>query len=261
MLARSRLRNPLGISPLGYRRSGETQDLACSRICGSLAFRNGGATLYSAVPSRVPTNREIEVKLRVADIPTLLRDLKRIGASNRGRALEQNTLYDTPQSDFRRRGWLLRLRTEMPARSAFAPPAPRRSLLTFKSPPPPTPKAAAPNARHYANARRYKDKLERETALSHPSRWHAMLRSLGLRSTFRYEKYRTEFRLLNLHVSLDETPVGVFLELEGAMPGIDKIASALNFSPADYMRATYWDLYAADCRRRGRSPRNMLFHA
>jgi hypothetical protein len=64
-----------------------------------------------------------------------------------------------------------------------------------------------------------------------------------------------------LHVSLDETPVGVFLELEGAVPEIDKVASALNFSPPDYIRATYWDLYAADCRRRGRTPRNMLFHA
>jgi adenylate cyclase, class 2 len=248
MLARSLLRNsPLGIS-----------HPSCIR--GSLAFRNGGSTLYSAVSSRVPTNREIEVKLPIADIPALLRDLKRLGASNRGRALEQNTLYDTPQSDFRRRRWLLRLRTETPARSRFAPAAPRRSLLTFKSPPPPARKLAA-SARSHANARRYKDKLERETALAQPARWPAMLRSLGLRSTFRYEKYRTEFRLGALHVSLDETPVGVFLELEGAMQVIDKVASALNFSPSDYIRATYWDLYAADCRRRGRTPRNMLFHA
>lgn len=206
------------------------------------------------MPSGVPTNREIEVKLPVADIPALVRDLKRLGASNRGRALEQNTLYDTPQSDFRRRGWLLRLRTETPARSAFAPAAPRRSLLTFKSPPPLVPRRAAAS-------RRYKDKLERETVIAQPARWPAMLRSLGFRPTFRYEKYRTEFRMGALHVSLDETPVGVFLELEGAVPEIDKVASGLNFSPPDYIRATYWDLYAADCRRRGRSPRNMLFHA
>jgi adenylate cyclase, class 2 len=243
MLARSLLRNsPLGIS-----------HPSCIR--GSLAFRNGGSTLYSAVSSRVPTNREIEVKLPVADIPALLRDLKRLGATNRGRALEQNTLYDTPQSDFRRRRWLLRVRTETPARSPFSAAGPRRSLLTFKSSSPPDPRKIA------ANARRYKDKLERETVLAQPARWPAMLRSLGLRSTFRYEKYRTEFRLGALHVSLDETPVGVFLELEGAMPAIDKVASALNFSPSDYIRATYWDLYAADCRRRGRTPRNMLFHA
>jgi adenylate cyclase class 2 len=212
------------------------------------------------VPSRVPTNREIEVKLAVADIPALLRDLKRLGARNRGRSFEQNTLYDTPQSDFRRRRWLLRLRTETPARSSFAPPAPRRSLLTFKSPPPPARNLAA-GARSHANARRYKDKLERETALAQSALWPAMLRSLGFRPGFRYEKYRTEFRLGSLHVSLDETPVGVFLELEGAMPAIDKVASDLNFSPSDYIRATYWDLYVADCRRTRRMPRNMLFHA
>ena len=53
------------------------------------------------------TNREIEIKLRVADLPgpdpTTSPGL---GAVEHGRVLEQNTLYDTPDSDFRRRGRL-----------------------------------------------------------------------------------------------------------------------------------------------------------
>jgi adenylate cyclase class 2 len=85
------------------------------------------------------------------------------------------------------------------------------------------------------------------------------LRAIGLRPSFRYEKYRSTFRLAGLHLDLDETPVGVFLELEGAPRSIDRVARSLGFVPREYINGTYWDLYAADCRRRGRKPANMLF--
>ena len=82
-----------------------------------------------------------------------------------------------------------------------------------------------------------------------------------MRPTFRYEKFRTAYRLprSRLHLDLDETPVGVFLELEGEPRAIDRAARALGFAPSDYIRGTYWDVYAADCRRRGRIRRNMVF--
>ena len=80
------------------------------------------------------------------------------------------------------------------------------------------------------------------------------------------EKFRTRFRLCPLHLDplhldLDETPVGNFLELEGSPRQIDRAARALGYRPADYLRATYWDLYAAHARRRGKIPRHMLFRA
>jgi adenylate cyclase class 2 len=84
---------------------------------------------------------------------------------------------------------------------------------------------------------------------------------VGFRPGFRYEKFRTSFRLPGLHLDLDETPVGRFLEIEGAPAPIDRIASALGFSPRDYIRSTYAELYAAECRRCGQIPGNMLFHA
>ena len=95
--------------------------------------------------------------------------------------------------------------------------------------------------------------------------WLAAFARIGFRPGFRYEKFRTSFRNIpsaaGLHLDLDETPVGDFLEIEGAPREIDRIARALGFSPRDYIRSTYWDLYAAECRRRGQIPRNMLFHA
>jgi len=62
----------------------------------------------------------------------------------------------------------------------------------------------------------------------------------------------------NLHLDLDETSVGTVLELEGKPAAIDSAAKALGFSAKDYLRATYWDLYVEDCRRRGIKPKNML---
>lgn len=200
------------------------------------------------------TNREVEIKLRVADLPSLLRRLRKLARISRGRTLEQNTLYDTPSSHFRRCGRLLRLRIETPAPPGSPPRRTRsRTVLTSKAPPP-RPKGNSPRSR-------YKERLERELVVRQPGRWPRLLRSLGLRPAFRYEKYRTTFELPALHLDLDETPAGVFLELEGAPQAIDRAARAIGFTPRDYLRITYWDVYVADCRRRGRRPRNMLFHA
>jgi adenylate cyclase, class 2 len=196
-----------------------------------------------------PTARETEIKLRVADLDGLIRRLRRIRSHCMGRVLEQNALYDTPDSDLRRRGRLLRVRIETPAPSRMVTGGPRCACITSKSPVP----ATGPS--------RYKEKLERETVLPSVRGLNATLASLGLRQGFRYEKYRTSFRLPGLHLDLDETPVGVFLEIEGRPKAIDRAASALGFSLGDYLRSTYWDLYAAECRRQGRVARNMLFPA
>jgi adenylate cyclase class IV len=58
------------------------------------------------------------------------------------------------------------------------------------------------------------------------------LELLGFRPGFRYEKYRASFRLPNLHVDLDETPAGNFLELEGSPKAIERVAHALGYSAA-----------------------------
>jgi adenylate cyclase class 2 len=106
---------------------------------------------------------------------------------------------------------------------------------------------------------RYKEKLERELTIRRPNRWPGRLKALGFRPAFRYEKYRTSLRLPRLHVDLDETPVGNFLELEGSPLAIERVAGALGYTSRDYLRDTYWELYAADCKRKGRIPGNMVF--
>jgi adenylate cyclase, class 2 len=193
------------------------------------------------------THREIEIKLRVSDLPNLLRRLRGLGPTCHGRVFEQNTIYDTPASALHRLGRLLRLRIETPAPRRLIPAGRPGALLTSKAP--------VPRSR----PSRYKVKHERELPLPRPRGWRANLRALGFRPAFRYEKYRSTFRLPHLAIAVDETPVGVFLELEGDPRAIDRTARALGFSRHDHFCGTYCDLYAAACRRRGRVPRNMLF--
>jgi adenylate cyclase class 2 len=192
---------------------------------------------------------EIEIKLRVQNLAALVADLRRIGARSHGRVFERNTLYDTAQANFRERRCLLRLRTEVPAPSRLSRGGAHHAVITWKAP------------IQSAARSRYKQKLEQEVPITRASHWPQFLAALGLRATFRYEKYRTMYRFGALHIDLDETPVGVFLELEGDPRAIDRMARRLGFGPRDYSRATYWDLYVSECRRLGRVPRNMLFSA
>ena len=213
------------------------------------------------MPSNKRTNRETEVKLRVPDVAAMLGKLTTLGARYESRVLERNTLYDTPDSDFRHRGALLRIRVETPAprpgtqspKGTHRASPIRRTILTSK----------APATLRSARDRRYKEKLERELVVPGPPiTWDRKLRSLGLRPGFRYDKFRSTFRLRRfsgLAIELDETPAGTFLELEGLPRDIDRAARSLGYSSRDYYRGSYWDVYVANCRRRGITPRNMVF--
>lgn len=207
------------------------------------------------VLASIATNREIEIKLPVSELPSIVRRILSLGAAVQGRVLEQNTLFDTREADLRRHGYLLRLRQETPASSSFARPGLRQAVLASKAPP-----ESSAKPRDHVGRPRYKIRLERELAIRNPARWNSILRSLGFVPAFRYEKYRTSFRFPGLHVDLDETPVGTFLELEGSPKIIDRVARALGYTQADYLRSTYWELYVAHCRQIHRAPQNMVFN-
>ena len=195
------------------------------------------------------TKLETEIKLRVDNLPNLLRQLRRIGARDHGRVFEQNTIYDTAGRDFQRQDRLIRLRIEA------AQDGHREAKLTSKAPP----DRPGSDTRRKKPAQRYKEKLEREIEVRDGALTARLLEKVGFRPSFRYEKYRTSFRLGRLHLEVDETPIGTFLEIEGRPAAIDRAARKLGYSAAEYIRGTYWDLYVADCRRRRQKPKNMIF--
>jgi adenylate cyclase class 2 len=89
-----------------------------------------------------------------------------------------------------------------------------------------------------------------------------LLAAVGLRPTFRYEKIRSSFRIAalpRLHVELDETPIGTYLELEGPPRRIDRMARQLGFAPKDYITKSYLALYLDECRRKRVAARDFVF--
>lgn len=206
--------------------------------------------LYWRTRHAMKAGREIEVKLRVERLEEMVERIRALrGVSCDGRVFERNALYDTAAGDFRRSGCLLRVRVEKPAGSKWVRAGRAAALVTFKAPVP-----AGTRKRS-----RYKEKLETEGRISDLRRFEAALGRIGLRATFRYEKYRSIFCMGKLHICVDETPVGTILELEGEPKAIDRVARALGYRPKDYIRGTYWDLYVADCRRRGVKMGDMVF--
>lgn len=237
------------------------------RLC--VFFRRPNSSLSGSAPHVLYTapemknNREVEVKLRVEDLGALRRQLAQIGALPSGRVFESNTLYDTPAAKLRRAGQLLRIRTEIPvARSNHTPPRidaqQTWAILTYKG----SVKRSVPTPRSSRLRKKYKEREEFELRAQNPEMLARIITALGYRPSFCYEKYRTAYRLPDcpgLALDVDETPVGIFLELEGSRRTIDRAAKLLGYSSEDYSVASYWEVYRNHCRRAGTPVRNMVF--
>jgi adenylate cyclase class 2 len=191
----------------------------------------------------VKTPIETEIKLRVgssgqADVAKVRALLRRHGfAIATPRVFEQNLVLDDREGTIRERGMLLRLRA-----------AGKAVTCTFKGPETPG---------------RHKSREEREFGANDLESCVAVFAALGFREVFRYEKYRTEFARDDEPgiVTLDETPVGNFMELEGPARWIDRTAKALGFSRAAYITDSYGKLYEDWCRKSGIEPGDMRLPA
>lgn len=203
---------------------------------------------------------EREIKLRIEDLGELRRALTKLRAFVvTPRVHELNVLFDTPEFDLAKVEHLLRIRTETAGtRRGGTSRALTRALVTFKRPV----SAAASTGK----GGRHKVREEIELEVSDEKAISRIFEALGMHVWFRYEKFRTTFRLpgsrgwaKGLLIELDETPIGTFLELEGSAGAIDRAAGALAFDTSDYILANYMVLYREYCLSRGEEPHDMLF--
>jgi adenylate cyclase class 2 len=85
------------------------------------------------------------------------------------------------------------------------------------------------------------------------------LEALGYSVWFRYQKYREEFALNDVTIAIDETPVGVFVEVEGGEQGIVDVTRALGLTEADFVLDSYRALFMEHRRAHGLPATDMLF--
>src|SRR5581483_2247130 len=177
------------------------------------------------------------IKLAVANVGTARKLLHAAGFRVfRRRVFEANTVFDNSALRLRTSGTLLRVRE-----------AGEHATLTFKG----VPLAGG----------KHKSREELETEIPSAHTVSLILDRLGFKPVFRYEEYRSEYRAPGGSgiATLDETPVGVFMELEGTPRWIDRTARMLGYEESAYITASYARLYVAWCEEHGIAPSNMVF--
>jgi len=155
------------------------------------------------------------------------------GRLDMARRLLDDRLFDTEDQTLRQSGRALRVRRDGD-----------RAFITFKGP-------VQPGA--------VKSREEIETLVGSADVTEAIVLALGFRRWFRAEKYREEYLLGEARVTIDETPIGVFVEIEAPPAAIDEAAARLGRGRDDYRLDSYPSLYGAWCRAHGRPFADMTF--
>jgi adenylate cyclase class 2 len=140
------------------------------------------------------------------------------------RTLENDQLFDLPSGSLRQSDQILRLRRMSSAEEG------QHAMVTYKG---------------CASREVYKSREEIEFDVSDPDAFALVLERLGYSPGFRYEKYRTMFKAYGEPglITIDETPIGVYLELEGPQAWIDSTAARLGFAPGRFLTVSYAALY------------------
>ncbi|HET8799032.1 MAG TPA: class IV adenylate cyclase [Thermoanaerobaculia bacterium] len=178
--------------------------------------------------------QEIEIKFALKDRRALVQKLREIGAQRLyEETFEDNIVLDR-RGELRTRGALLRVRK-------FG----RYAIATFKGP--------------MAFEGGVKSREEVQTAVESFELAIQLFDALGFKPVFRYQKYREVWRIRDVEVVLDRTPIGDYFEIEGALDVIRSVATELGMNVEQGIRQSYADLYRQYRRTRADLPENMVF--
>lgn len=187
------------------------------------------------------TSIEIEAKYPLPDPRDLLDRLRRLGAEPLSRELERTVVLDRRSRRHARRGERVRLRT----RTCLGD-RPSRPVVTFKGPRLPGP---------------FKQRAEIELAVECAASARRLLRALGYRRIFEFEKRRTAWRLDRATVVIDDLPlIGRFVEIEGPDAGVvAQTAAHLGLADRTPEARGYVRLLRTALRSAGRKCRRVCF--
>jgi adenylate cyclase, class 2 len=181
---------------------------------------------------------EIEVKIRVSDRDALEQKLPSLGFTRvTARTLERNTLYDKPDRELRNSRQILRIRQYG-----------EKWVVTHKR----VPSNSDEEGPH-------KSRLETETLVEDGPVMAQIFEALGYGPVFVYEKWRTEWADALGHCVLDETPLGVYAELEGPGDWIDATARKLGIEATEFIKLSYGRIFEMWKEQSGSKAMNFTF--
>ena len=195
---------------------------------------------------------EVEIKLPCEDLACLTEaglELEQVES----RHFEDNWIYKLPDGKLRK-GQYLRIRYVGNGDGAGKR---HEGVLTYKG------KSRRESAASKGKGKGKKVREELETSIGQPNKVVKIFKRLGLERSFRYQKYRSVYRVSlddgrSLLAMFDETPIGNFLELEGDPAVIESVARKLGYRVKDYITDSYVELQIARCASRGVALTDMM---
>ena len=177
---------------------------------------------------------EHEVKLTFPNVDEARRAVASAGGQlSTARRLLDDQLFDTADAALRRSRTALRIRRDGD-----------RGLVTWKGP---------------IQSGLVKSREEIETEVDDPRVLQAVLEALGFRPVFRAQKFREEYALGGTTVVIDDTPMGVFVEIEGPPERIAPVAGLLGRHDTDFVLESYPALWRRWCDAHGADMGDMIF--
>jgi len=180
--------------------------------------------------------KEIEIKFQINDLASFERKILDLGGKTSGEFFQKTTRFDTPNSDLKKKGLFLRVRTG------------DKNTLTVKRK---TKKDAI-----------YKERDEWEVEVNDTKTVTEMLKVLGYAKLLVMEKYRKSYTFPNspdLIVTIDRLPFGNFTEIEGNKEKIEKIIEELDLQDKGRITTTYWKLHEDFNKEHGLTEENIVF--
>lgn len=147
-------------------------------------------------------DKEVEAKFHVGHLGDIEQRAIAGGAQPASpRTLETNLRFDTADGQLRRARRALRLRSDAAVTLAYKGPGDLSDGI--------------------------RSRPEAEVQVADLAAARSVLEGLGYIVVFKYEKYRTTYRMGAVEIMLDELPYGDFVELEGAADSLRPIAERL----------------------------------
>ncbi|MEJ5166674.1 MAG: class IV adenylate cyclase [Thermoanaerobaculia bacterium] len=163
--------------------------------------------------------KEIEVKLPVKDFKEVKGLLKKLKAKKKFKeTLERNILFDHKSLKLKERDWVLRLRQ-------FG----EKNILTLKT--------------KSIGRKGFKVREEVNIFFEDFEKMKEVFQRMGFFEAFYYEKYREEYELNGLSISLDKTPVGNYVEIEGDYKKIENFLKKIGAKIEETLSLSYFQLF------------------
>ena len=183
-------------------------------------------------------NREIEVKLLVSDFSDLAEKIRAAGGVLLQPEFFQRTVrFDTPEQSLKSNKTFLRVRSG------------DQNVITLK--------------RRIdggeLEAKGFKEREELETEIGDIEKVRQIINILGFTREWIMEKYRTDYRLGEVIISLDRLPFGIFVEVEGEPTDIEMAIQKLGLTEVARSIETYWGLFDEYKKKHNLSGENIVF--